>query len=113
MISGYDHLTYYDKRVDADHNFWMKHVYRNFDVALNIIILILHHTKLFCVICEDHSLNFHTQGSLASHYRYTHKRQVAEYYINHFVEKTPEELNQMLENTTYSVNDIVGETIRN
>ena len=113
MLPGYDHLTGYSRKRDADHKHWVSYVYRNFDAALKIIMQTLSNDKLTCVVCEDLSLNFHNKSNLANHYRYSHKRQVVDYYIKHFIEKTPDELKQMMNHNTHSVNGIEREVIQN
>lgn len=113
MLPGYDHLTGYSKKITTDHNFWVSYVYRNFDATLKIIMQTLSNDTLTCFVCRDLSFNFQSKSSLANHYRYSHKRQVVDYYLKHFIEKTPDELKQMLNYNTHSVNSIERGVIQN
>jgi len=112
MHSGHDHLTNHSEKINADYQFWTRHVSRNFDVALKIVIQATVDDQLTCIVCKDLSLNFHSQSSLASHYRYTHKPQIIEFYLKHLIGKTPDQLRQIIEsNNTKSVNHIESEVL--
>jgi len=113
MYSGHDHLTGYNEKIDADYKYWVSYVYKNFDTALKIVMQTMTNDKLICFICEDYSLNFHTLGSLASHYRGTHKQRIIDYYIKHLIKKTPEQLKEMMNHNTHSVNSIERGLVHN
>jgi hypothetical protein len=105
-FTGYDHLTgYYNSEIiTADHSHWIKYIYRNFDLALEIILEITtpniieeNNEKLHCVICGPLSLNYQSIATLSKHYKFNHKFQLVKYFLNNIVSMKPATLKEILD----------------
>ncbi len=93
MITGYAHFTNIPEMVTADKLFFLGYGFRNLDKIVTIFVNVTDEFK--CVVCGDESLNYTSKSSLAKHIRY-HARATVEFWLKHFISKTPEELESIL-----------------
>lgn len=106
--TGFDHLAGYSHSITADHSQWIKHIYRNFDQALEIILtittpnIINDNEKLHCIICGSSSLNYQSIATLSKHLKFNHKFQIVKYYLDNIIKLTPAELKTILDSKTNS-----------
>lgn len=96
MLTGYDHFDNHLEPITADVEHWRKCAYRNFDTVLKIIISTKNNDNNKCVICGDLSMRWKNKSSLAGHYRFSHRSQIVEYYLENIIQLSPEELQEQM-----------------
>jgi len=89
--------------ITADHVFWIKYAYRNFDKVLKLILLFVCVEKPKCVFCEKNSLNYTSLSSLTAHYRQSHKHQCVMYYLENIIKIEPEKIKELYEKNGNSI----------
>ncbi len=93
MIRSWNHFSTPPVIVNAEKNFWKKHLSRNLDKVVRILVNISDNTK--CVVCGDYSLYFKTCSGLTSHIK-NHKNSTIEYCLENIISKSPDDLDAMM-----------------
>lgn len=96
-LTGHDHLSKNSEIITAEIEHWRKHVHKNFEVVLRIIVSTVNIENNRCVICANLSAIWKSKSSLSSHYRYSHRSQIVEYYLKHYIKLTPDELRKQMQ----------------
>ncbi|MDF2422360.1 MAG: hypothetical protein OPY06_05065 [Nitrosopumilus sp.] len=103
MITGNTLFTNTPEIVTADKLFWLGFLYRNLDKIVSVFVNITDDFK--CIVCKDESLNYTSSSSLARHIRH-HARNTVEFWLKHFISKSPEELESMIRDKNYKRHEV-------
>lgn len=96
-LIGYDHSLENSKEITADINQWRKNTLENIDVIIEIIISIKNIVNNICIICGPYATNWISESNLTVHYKYSHRSQIVDYYLEHFIQLTPNELREQMQ----------------
>ncbi len=98
MITGNTLFTNTPEIVTADKLFWLGFLYRNLDKIVSIFVNVT--DNFHCVVCGNESSNYPSSSSLARHIRH-HARATVNFWLKHFISKTPEELESMIRDKNF------------
>ena len=94
---GYDHFSKNNELITADIEHWRHCVLKNIDESVEIVILTKNKHNNICGVCGPYSINWKNKSSLIPHYKYSHRSRTVDYYLEHCIKITPEQLLEIRE----------------